>query len=172
MSLICCPECGGKVSDKAAFCPHCGFPEPRVDDAKKYEIAFDGKVPKKNEYPVMTAIFNATGINIDEAQRLTYTENAVIQSGLDFETADKIRVLLKDAGAPAIMREIGTTEPIETNIVRCPACGSTDFEVYENGFSIGKAAIGAIVAGGAGALAGFSGANNRYRLCLKCGRKF
>ena len=24
--LIICPECGGKVSDRAAACPHCGCP--------------------------------------------------------------------------------------------------------------------------------------------------
>ena len=26
MSLYNCPECGGQVSDTAAFCPHCGAP--------------------------------------------------------------------------------------------------------------------------------------------------
>ena len=26
MALIVCPECGGKVSDKASACPHCGYP--------------------------------------------------------------------------------------------------------------------------------------------------
>lgn len=26
MALMCCPECQGKVSDRAASCPHCGFP--------------------------------------------------------------------------------------------------------------------------------------------------
>lgn len=26
MALIQCPECEGKVSDKAAACPHCGCP--------------------------------------------------------------------------------------------------------------------------------------------------
>lgn len=26
MTLIACNECEGKVSDKAAFCPHCGAP--------------------------------------------------------------------------------------------------------------------------------------------------
>lgn len=25
MSIISCPECGKKVSDKAPICPHCGF---------------------------------------------------------------------------------------------------------------------------------------------------
>lgn len=26
MALITCPECRGQVSDKAEYCPHCGFP--------------------------------------------------------------------------------------------------------------------------------------------------
>ena len=26
MSLINCPECGKQASDKAHFCPHCGYP--------------------------------------------------------------------------------------------------------------------------------------------------
>jgi uncharacterized membrane protein YvbJ len=26
MALVNCPECGQQVSDKAAFCPHCGYP--------------------------------------------------------------------------------------------------------------------------------------------------
>ena len=25
MSMILCPECGSKISDKATMCPHCGF---------------------------------------------------------------------------------------------------------------------------------------------------
>ena len=28
MALMKCPECEGKMSDQACFCPHCGFPLP------------------------------------------------------------------------------------------------------------------------------------------------
>lgn len=36
MALITCPECNGQVSDKAATCPHCGYPLPsyQTDSAK------------------------------------------------------------------------------------------------------------------------------------------
>lgn len=27
MALIACPECGGKLSDKAFACPSCGYPQ-------------------------------------------------------------------------------------------------------------------------------------------------
>lgn len=32
MSLINCKECGGIVSDQAAFCPHCGYPVNKSDE--------------------------------------------------------------------------------------------------------------------------------------------
>lgn len=31
MALITCPECHGQVSDKAAACPHCGYPFERAE---------------------------------------------------------------------------------------------------------------------------------------------
>jgi hypothetical protein len=30
MPLIDCPECGGKISDQASTCPHCGCPKSQV----------------------------------------------------------------------------------------------------------------------------------------------
>lgn len=42
MSLILCPECGTKISDKATICPHCGFqsndPSRPISEQDKYEI--------------------------------------------------------------------------------------------------------------------------------------
>lgn len=42
MSLILCPECGTKISDKATECPHCGFqsadPTRPISEQDKYEI--------------------------------------------------------------------------------------------------------------------------------------
>ena len=35
MALIECPECGGKVSDKAPSCIHCGYP---LQESKKEEV--------------------------------------------------------------------------------------------------------------------------------------
>ena len=31
MVLLTCPECGGKVSDQATSCPHCGYPISILD---------------------------------------------------------------------------------------------------------------------------------------------
>ena len=42
MSLIQCPECGIKISDKATRCPHCGFESADssrpISEQDKYEI--------------------------------------------------------------------------------------------------------------------------------------
>lgn len=42
MSLILCPECGTKISDKATICPHCGFqsadPTRPISEQDHYEI--------------------------------------------------------------------------------------------------------------------------------------
>lgn len=42
MSLILCPECGAKISDKATHCPYCGFqsadPSRPISEQDKYEI--------------------------------------------------------------------------------------------------------------------------------------
>lgn len=35
MALTSCPECSGKVSDKALMCPHCGFPLKQGNSTRK-----------------------------------------------------------------------------------------------------------------------------------------
>ena len=44
MALITCPECSGKVSDKAYSCPHCDFPMQGKSNGQKrhkYREYFD-----------------------------------------------------------------------------------------------------------------------------------
>ena len=38
MALMKCPECEGNVSDKAVFCPHCGFPIAEKGTEAVYEL--------------------------------------------------------------------------------------------------------------------------------------
>lgn len=39
MALITCPECGHSVSDKAAACPHCGYPMEKSKQAQKQLVS-------------------------------------------------------------------------------------------------------------------------------------
>lgn len=36
MAIISCPECEKDISDKAAFCPHCGYPIRKTDKEQNY----------------------------------------------------------------------------------------------------------------------------------------
>lgn len=60
--------------------------------------------------------------------------------------------------------------------VKCPYCHSTNVEFMQNdrkGFSVGKAAAGAILTGGIGALAGFAGKKGKNQFfCKDCNRTF
>lgn len=56
--------------------------------------------------------------------------------------------------------------------VKCPKCGSDQLTAEKHGFSLGKAAGGAILTGGVGLLAGFHGSGKIDITCLKCGHVF
>lgn len=54
----------------------------------------------------------------------------------------------------------------------CPKCGSTSLSANKKGFGLGKAALGAFVAGPVGLVGGTLGANKVEVTCLNCGHKF
>ena len=47
--------------------------------------------------------------------------------------------------------------------IKCPKCGSTQLIANKKGFSLGKAAVGGLLLGGVGLLAGAIGNNNIVR---------
>lgn len=57
-------------------------------------------------------------------------------------------------------------------MMRCPKCGSTSLSGNKKGFGIGKAVVGAYVAGPIGLVAGNLGAKKVRVTCLRCGHKF
>ncbi len=61
---------------------------------------------------------------------------------------------------------------MEEELIKCPYCGSTQIVANKKGFSVGKAAVGGILLGGVGLLAGAIGNNNIVITCLKCGKTF
>lgn len=54
----------------------------------------------------------------------------------------------------------------------CPKCGSTSLSANKRGFSLGKAAAGALVVGPVGLVGGTLGSNKLEVTCLNCGHKF
>ncbi|MBE2229953.1 MAG: hypothetical protein IAE96_04830 [Chitinophagaceae bacterium] len=59
-----------------------------------------------------------------------------------------------------------------TNLIKCPKCGSTQITANKKGFSGKKAVAGAILTGGVGLLAGTIGSNKVKITCLGCGNEF
>jgi len=53
--------------------------------------------------------------------------------------------------------------------VRCPKCGSSQLTTKDKGFSLGKAAVGALWLGPVGLAAGMLGSKKTHIVCLKCG---
>lgn len=60
----------------------------------------------------------------------------------------------------------------DDNVARCPKCGSTSLSANKKGFGIGKAVVGATLAGGIGLVAGNIHANKVKITCLNCGYQF
>ena len=61
--------------------------------------------------------------------------------------------------------------------VKCPKCKSKNVQFAGNkrkSFSVGKAAVGAVITGGAGTLAGFAGKKGKKNtfICMDCGKSF
>lgn len=54
MALIICPECGGKLSDKADFCPHCGYNQFKCEEEKVLRDICEKKDTQYNKYLDMT----------------------------------------------------------------------------------------------------------------------
>ncbi|HEM3666953.1 TPA: hypothetical protein U1C81_000691 [Streptococcus suis] len=62
------------------------------------------------------------------------------------------------------------------NRIKCPSCSSINVQFLQQdkkSFSVGKAVGGALLTGGIGALAGFTGKKgNKQWHCLNCGNLF
>jgi hypothetical protein len=56
--------------------------------------------------------------------------------------------------------------------ISCPKCGCTQIASNNQGFGLGKAAVGGILAGPVGLLAGFLGSSNIKITCLQCGHSW
>lgn len=59
-----------------------------------------------------------------------------------------------------------------TREIKCPKCGSNQLTANKKGFSGNKAAVGGLLIGSFGLLAGTIGSNKVIITCLACGEEF
>jgi tellurium resistance protein TerD len=63
-------------------------------------------------------------------------------------------------------------EAQNTNLIKCPKCGSSQITTKTRGFSLGYAAIGDILLGPVGLLGGLIGSKKIVIVCLNCGHEW
>jgi predicted RNA-binding Zn-ribbon protein involved in translation (DUF1610 family) len=59
-----------------------------------------------------------------------------------------------------------------SNVARCPKCGSTSITANKKGFSLAKGALGVATVGAYGVLAAGHGKNKVLVTCLNCGKQW
>lgn len=174
MALLICPECGGKVSDKAKVCIHCGYPldcntqnsnefiQPSNKlfgvKGKKYGWIMGKPRQFINHIQVNNRIITgtkdidifATGITEDRAKLLA---NFFVKYGADAE-------IFEDTESKEINQKIMDLIDNALNEkvpLKCPRCGSEQVTTGQRGFSL---------------VTGFIGSNKTVNRCSKCGWKW
>lgn len=85
------------------------------------------------------------------------------------EFAELYEYLLENTSATPYDPVAAAGIAVTSNVPTCPICGSTSISANKKGFGVGKAVVGAAVAGPIGLAAGNIGASKVRITCLNCG---
>lgn len=181
MALITCPECNGQVSDKAAACPHCGYPIS-AHQAKQKETEAEQPSPVPATF-VVERIYSGrvyfrcqcghtiekpfSFVNKNSATNYTLNNNLCCPACHVEESAGAI-LLKSPEKSPEIPRPRyrGGASGV------CPSCGKPTIQAMKKGFGFGEAAVGALILGPIGILGGAVGANEIEFVCTTCGHRW
>lgn len=165
MALIECPECGGKVSDKATICIHCGYPLHENSCEGKNEIKY---------CPYCGEVNNIENIFCCNCGRSFVRENEEkVDMGITNGSVDIMDYKNDLDMLDGITQLQASQSKMQFSAqAKCPKCNSISLAGEKQGFNFGKAAVGVALIGGAGLLMGGMGANKTVVTCLNCGYKF
>lgn len=178
-----CPFCGVTVEKDDEYCDECGMriqsynKTPRVEKIDPHKKRC---INCRQELLKSQVICPVCGIEVPDENNLKddmmYCPEcgelnkigsfSCIHCGRKYKASEMNVCILKTNST-----EIIFNEHIE-NIARCPKCGSSSLQSQKKGFGIGKAVVGAAVAGPIGLIAGNINAKKVWVTCLKCGRRF
>ena len=138
-----CPKCKKELKDGVKFCGYCGKKFNSVNTPEIEEI-------KKNAF--------------NYYQNESHLLRKAVIDGID-SVSTQGRVGIQSQPQPVFSET-------QSNVAKCPRCGSTSLQAKTKGVSVGKAAAGALLIGPLGLLAGGIGMNDARIVCLNCGYEF
>lgn len=175
MALIICPECGGKVSDKAACCIHCGYPiKQETVNCMSYNLVMVKNPKREDRIKIIGTVRNIiTDLSVKEAIDKTESAPSIILSGLREDNANLILNKMSDIDAVVIQPD--TNHPIDARLngiidekergikyidnspVVCPKCGSTQIVMQKVNYGLTLTLLGSNVV---------------ENICQKCGHRW
>lgn len=174
MALIICPECGGKISDQADKCIHCGYPLKKINEISlKCDKENNMYVYKNNLYN-LTELVNYLKNNTfaeyemdlptwKEARSILKRICPVISEGDRLINYIKMNRSIPDKELKNTTNNIHYAQPTPrpstpANQVTCPKCGSVSITTEKRGFDL---------------MWGFLGSEwVTYNVCQKCGHRW
>lgn len=134
----------------------------------------------KKAYALVPKMYN----NVAEFRKVLEHDFSGMTTEARIDFGKKVEAEIKanksNTDAPAIginggFKSTTTTNPavnVSDNVVRCPKCGSTSISADKKGFGVGKAVVGAAIAGPIGLVGGNIGAKKVRVTCLNCGHQW
>lgn len=181
-----CTQCGCKIEDGFKFCPECGnaIGESQNQEDNRTELEriadeicekyLSGEkrtnaqwVAARKEMQTLTGLGINDSMDLLHIRRfgITRKEARAKRKAQDKQDWQEINADFKNACNKISSAFGGSKE------VRCPRCRSTSIS-YGQKPSIGGAAVGYGLAGGAGAVVGGMTGKKGYAVCLKCGKRW
>ncbi len=93
MALITCPECNGQVSDKAAVCPHCGYPISANAPREQYAFCVKSQpipistVQAWERFTALRLTTEIAGVSTGEAEKMLNTPGSILKDKLTEQEA-------------------------------------------------------------------------------------
>jgi len=142
-----CPFCAEDIKAAAIICKHCGSNLASQTEAPVF---------REHNFKLGRCIY----CDVSSVNAMTYRA-ACKPAPRQVENVAKI--------TPQITLSPPIPPTLSEPQLHCPKCKSTQLTWQKKGFGLMGAAVGGILMGGVGLLAGFVGSGNVKITCLKCG---
>ena len=115
MALIICPECDGKVSDKANICPHCGYPISEMVVQKEsvlYKIRLISSAKSNSDVAgtISAHIKRVTNLDLVKSMNIAISSQPIILNGLSEKDATIVKDYFKQKGIATFIEKDETSK--------------------------------------------------------------